>query len=108
MQELIDCIRSLASRDLHRGLAALYAYESQVPGVAAAKIDGLARWYGIADARSIGFFRVHLDADVVHAETGRQLLARNCTSSSETAEAVDAASRTLSALYSFLDSVSAN
>ena len=25
MQELIDCIRSLASRDLHRGLAALYS-----------------------------------------------------------------------------------
>src|SRR5687768_10712990 len=43
---LIATIKSLA-RDgkLHEGLAALYAYESQVPAVAKAKIEGLAKWY---------------------------------------------------------------
>src|SRR5829696_2273640 len=60
---LIDCLHSLALKgELHEGLAALYAYESQVPGVAAAKIDGLAKWYGIERARDIAFFAVHMTA----------------------------------------------
>ena len=42
-RELIDSMRTLArSEKLHEGLAALYAYESQIPAVAKAKIDGLA------------------------------------------------------------------
>ncbi|HUP45405.1 MAG TPA: CADD family putative folate metabolism protein [Thermoanaerobaculia bacterium] len=106
---LIDCMRSL-SRDgeLHEGLAALYAYESQVPGVAAAKIDGLARWYGISDARSIGFFSVHLEADVAHSETSRALLRRLCDDEASSAAARSAGARTTAALYGFLDSVTAN
>ena len=44
---LIDSMRTFArSESLHEGLAALYAYESQIPAVAKAKIDGLAAWYG--------------------------------------------------------------
>src|SRR3954471_24191333 len=41
--DLIDSMRTLArSEKLHEGLAALYAYESQIPAVAKTKIDGLA------------------------------------------------------------------
>jgi len=109
VRDLVGCARSLAgSGKLHEGLAALYAYESQVPGVAAAKIDGLAKWYGIDDPRAIGFFSVHLAADVAHAETGRALLGRECQSREQADAAVGAASQMLSALYAFLDSVSAN
>ena len=108
-RELIACIRSLARNgDLHEGLAALYAYESQVPAVAAAKIAGLAQWYGIDDPRSIGFFSVHMSADVEHSATSRQLLDRLCDRDEKTAAARDAGSRTLDALYGFLDSVTAN
>jgi len=98
---LIGCMHSLA-RDgaLHEGLAALYSYESQVPDVAKAKIDGLAKWYGV-DAPA--FFTVHMDADVAHSQTSRDLLNRLCDSPSKTAEARAASSRTLSALYGFLD-----
>jgi len=98
---LIGCMHSLA-RDggLHEGLAALYSYESQVPDVAKAKIDGLAKWYGV---EAPAFFTVHMDADVAHSQTSRDLLNRLCDSSSKTAEARAASSRTLSALYGFLD-----
>lgn len=103
---LIHCMRSLA-RDgqLYEGLAALYSYESQVPGVASAKIDGLAKWYGIADERSIGFFSVHLEADVAHSETSRDLLRTLCDDDSKRAAARQASARTTTALYGFLDSV---
>ena len=65
-------------RSLHEGLAALYAYESQIPAVAKAKIDGLAAWYGITEPRDVAFFSVHMTADVEHAGTARMLLEQFC------------------------------
>jgi pyrroloquinoline-quinone synthase len=53
------------------GLTALYAYESQIPAVAKTKIAGLEQFYGIADDRSLAFFRVHQQADVVHSQMTR-------------------------------------
>lgn len=105
---LIGTMKSLAAEGaLHKGLAALYAYESQVPAVAKAKIDGLAKWYGIGSARDIAFFAVHMDADVVHAQTSRELLNRLCDSDAKRQEAEAATKQTLDALYGFLDRVTA-
>src|SRR5260370_33689554 len=59
------------------GLAALYAYESQIPAVATAKIDGLKRFYGITDERGPSFFAVHEKADVWPAPAGADLIARH-------------------------------
>jgi len=108
-RNLIDTMRSLAREGaLHEGLAALYAYESQIPAVAKAKIDGLAKWYGIAAERDIAFFSVHMDADVVHSQTSRDILRNLCDTPEKSAAAEDATQRTLDALYGFLDSVTAN
>lgn len=103
---LIDCVkRSCLDGKLHEGLAALYAYESQVPAVAEAKIAGLARWYAIQEPRDVAFFAVHIDADVAHSATSRQLLEGLCGDDDSRAAAEASAARTLDALYGFLDSV---
>lgn len=106
---LCATMKSLA-RDgaLHEGLAALYAYESQIPAVAKAKIEGLAKNYGISSERDVAFFRVHMDADVVHSQTSRELLRGLCSDEEKSLQAERAAGRTLEALYGFLDSVTAN
>lgn len=102
---LIDCMRSLAREGtLHEGLAALYAYESQVPAVAKAKIAGLAQFYSM-DAPQ--FFSVHEEADVHHSATSRELLNRLCDDDAKVAQAENATTRVLDALYGFLDSVTA-
>lgn len=106
-RRLIDTIKVRASSSVHEGLAALYAYESQVPAVAQAKIDGLARFYSIADERSVSFFTVHLAADVEHARTSESLLKRLCTGDAEARAASEAAEATVDALYGFLDGVMA-
>src|SRR5204862_4522758 len=107
-RHLIATMRSLAREGaLHEGLAALYAYESQIPDVAKAKIEGLAKWYGIQKDRDIAFFAVHMDADVAHSQTSREILRDLCDDESKTNAADSAASRTLDALYGFLDSVTA-
>jgi pyrroloquinoline-quinone synthase len=107
-RHLIGTMKSLA-RDgaLHEGLAALYSYESQIPAVAKAKIDGLAKWYGISSDRDVAFFSVHMDADVAHSETSRAILRDLCDTPEKSRQADEASSRTLDALYGFLDSVTA-
>jgi pyrroloquinoline-quinone synthase len=85
------------------GLAALYAYESQIPAVATAKIDGLRRFYGITDERGLAFFTVHERADVWHASIGAELLARHCATDHDRELAVNAGGRALGALWSLLD-----
>jgi pyrroloquinoline-quinone synthase len=102
-RNLIATMKSLAREGaLHEGLAALYAYESQIPGVAKAKIEGLAKWY---DVDEVTFFTVHMDADVVHSATSRDLLTRLCDDDAKCEEAREAVGSTLDALYGFLDSV---
>ena len=108
-RSLIGCLRSLArDGELHEGLAGLYAYESQIPEVAKAKIAGLAQWYGVSDPREVSFFSVHETADVVHSEVSRSLLSSLCDSEQKCEAAVGAVSRVTNALYSFLDSVTVN
>jgi len=107
-RHLIATMKSLAREGaLHEGLAALYAYESQIPAVAKAKIEGLAKWYGISGDRDIAFFSVHMDADVAHSQTSRDILRDLCDDDAKVAAADTAASRTLDALYGFLDGVTA-
>ncbi len=57
------------------GLAALYAYESQIPSFAESKIKGLQSFYGINTPRSLEYFRVHIEADREHSRVERELLA---------------------------------
>jgi pyrroloquinoline-quinone synthase len=102
---LIASMRSLAREGaLHEGLAGLYAYESQVPAVAKAKIAGLKQFY---DMDAPAFFSVHEEADVHHSATSRELLNRLCDSDEKVAQAETATGRVLDALYGFLDSVTA-
>jgi len=102
-QALIDAFRTLSRRSYAAGLGALYAYESQLPGVASTKIEGLERNYGIDESRTIHFFRVHEAADVEHSAVCRDLL--NRLSPEERGEAVAAGAELAQALWGFLDGV---
>jgi pyrroloquinoline-quinone synthase len=58
------------------GLAALYAYESQIPEVAEAKIAGLKKFYQVSNPRTLVYFEVHVQADQEHSAVERALLER--------------------------------
>ena len=102
-EALIGTFRRLAGRSYASGLGALYAYESQFPGVASAKIEGLVGRYGIADEETLRFFRVHESADVEHSRVCRELLDR--LPDSEREEAVAAGEELAQALWNFLSGV---
>jgi pyrroloquinoline-quinone synthase len=100
---LIDTFRRLSRRSYASGLGALYAYESQFPAVASAKIEGLIDRYGIDDEETLRFFRVHESADVEHSSVCRALLDR--LPEDEKAEAVAAGEELAGALWDFLSGV---
>jgi pyrroloquinoline-quinone synthase len=85
------------------GLAALYAYESQVPAVAQSKIDGLKLHYGIDGEDALAFFNVHLEVDERHAEVARALL--EGAPEDERERAIEAAADAMQALNTLLDGV---
>src|SRR5437764_2759488 len=104
-QALIDTFRRLSRQSYASGLGALYAYESQFPAVASAKIEGLIDRYGISDEETLRFFRVHESADVEHSAVCRSLLDR--LPEAERAEAVVAGEELAAALWNFLSGVEA-
>jgi len=72
---LIDTFQSVC-RDgsTAEGLAALYAYESQIPAICESKIDGLKKHYGFNDPEHYRYFSVHLEADREHSAAEREML----------------------------------
>lgn len=102
-QELIDTFRRLSQKSYAAGLGALYAYESQFPGVAKAKIEGLEERYGVSDEKTLRFFKVHEVADVEHSAVCRDLLER--LPEAERDEAAAAGEELAGALWSFLSGV---
>ena len=88
-------------------LAAFYAYESQVPRVAAEKARGLREMYG-ADQKTCGYFTLHTTADVYHSNVWRNQLERMVEDNPAAEQrALDAAENAAKALWNALDGIEA-
>jgi pyrroloquinoline-quinone synthase len=87
------------------GLAALYAYESQIPEVSKTKREGLGAFYGIVDEDATRFFSVHEEADVWHRQVEREALGRVADTPEAREKALAAARRCCDALNRALDGV---
>lgn len=86
------------------GVAALYAYESQIPAICVSKIEGLKTYYGMQNPKSWEYFRVHIDADEEHAVQERGLL-RIYVNPDNAATVQHAVQRVLDTLWNFLTSL---
>jgi pyrroloquinoline-quinone synthase len=85
------------------GVAAVYAYERQVPAVARVKVDGLKARYDVHDPRTLAFFEVHSTLDEEHAAAERAIIADHGVGHEDEVLAVTSAA--LDAWWSFLDAV---
>lgn len=103
--QLVETFRTICrDRSTVEGLAALYAYESQIPAVAESKINGLTTFYGINDSKALAYFRVHVEADREHAAIERKLL-EDCVAESNFAAVHESVSAVLEALWEMLSGV---
>jgi pyrroloquinoline-quinone synthase len=96
---MVNKFYELAQRDWRDGLCALYAYESQVPEVSTSKIDGLKKFYGITDEKTLEFFTAHQAYDVGHAAQVASLIERYV----EPERAAVATREAADVLWGFLD-----
>ena len=87
------------------GLAALYAYEAQIPAVATTKIEGLTRFYGVTSDEGLSFFRVHQKADRVHSAVTRAAMKKLCSDAPSRERALGAAAEATRSLNLLLDGV---
>jgi pyrroloquinoline-quinone synthase len=87
-------------------VAAFYAYESQVPRVAAAKEKGLKELYG-ADRQTCAYFTLHKTADVHHAGVWRELLEHELEAGTDPQAMLRSAEDAAHALWKALDTIEA-
>ena len=107
--EVADAIaefrRTTREGSVAEGLAALYAYESQIPEVSKTKREGLREFYGIEEGDATRFFSVHETADVWHRQVERDALGRVADTPEARERALEAARRCCDALRRALDGV---
>ncbi len=104
-KNLIDTFRSVCrDESTTDGLAALYAYESQIPAICESKIDGLKKHYAFANPEHYEYFSIHLEADKEHSATEREMLSAQIDDSN--ADRIDkSVNRVLDALWEMLSGV---
>lgn len=86
------------------GIAALYAYESQIPPICVSKIKGLKQHYGMKNPEDWHYFSVHIEADKEHAAVERQLLGKNVNEQNK-ASISESTDEVLDSLWNFLSSL---
>lgn len=105
-KEAIASLRSLTRDGSYlEGVAALYAYEWQIPEVAKVKIDGLRKFYDINDETALSFFTVHQEADIYHSAGERNILEQHAVTGHDQHACVEAAKRSSHAMLRLLDGV---
>lgn len=103
IEELVTTFYRLSkSEQYHVGLAALYCYESMQPEISETKKDGLQKFYGIEDEKTLKFFTVHMHADKWHREVVRNLLVELSDTKEKQEEILAAIDSSLLALNNFL------
>jgi len=104
-QAVVATFREICGdRTVAEAVAALYAYEAQVPEIAGTKIDGLRKFYGVEKPTALAYFAVHEEADKAHREAWRNWLNEHSDASSND-EVVATANEALTALWGALDAV---
>jgi pyrroloquinoline-quinone synthase len=101
--EAVAKLMGLAGLPFEEAVAAMYAYEMELPKISRSKIDGLKKFYGMDSEDATKYFEIHQEADVRHAQVWREILQRI---PSERHDAViNAAIKSLQAQNNLLDSV---
>ena len=67
-------LTELANGSFEEAVAAMYAYEMELPKISRSKIDGLKKFYSMDSEDATKYFEIHEEADVRHAQIWRQIL----------------------------------
>ena len=102
----VSTLFQLTERSLEEAVAAMYAYEKELPKISRSKIDGLKKFYGVQSNEATKYLEIHEEVDVRHSEVWKNILKTIPEEKQE--RALNAAISSLEAQNKLLDSVQKN
>ncbi len=99
----VEKMMDLSRASYEEAVAAMYAYEMELPQISRSKIDGLKKFYGMDSGDATKYFEIHEEADVRHAQVWREILQKLPADRQEAA--INAAVESLKAQNMLLDLV---
>ncbi len=105
-ESFVNHFKSTTSKGgIAEGIAALYAYESQIPKVSEEKINGLVNFYGVDTESGLEYFNVHMKADIEHSQAERELIMKYANDDETQQKVMEAVDRTLDAYWNMLTGI---
>ena len=102
----VSSLSQLTERSLEEAVAAMYAYEKELPKISKSKIDGLKKFYGVQSNEATKYLEIHEEVDLRHSEVWKNILKTIPEEKQECA--LNAAISSLEAQNKLLDSVHKN
>jgi pyrroloquinoline-quinone synthase len=99
----VSTLSQLTERSLEEAVAAMYAYEKELPKISRSKIDGLKKFYGVQSNDATKYLEIHEEVDLRHSEVWKNILKTIPEEKQE--RALNAAISSLEAQNKLLDSV---
>jgi pyrroloquinoline-quinone synthase len=99
----VSTLSQLTERSLEEAVAAMYAYEKELPKISKSKIDGLKKFYGVQSNEATKYLEIHEEVDLRHSEVWKNILKTIPEDKQECA--LNAAISSLEAQNKLLDSV---
>lgn len=99
----VSALSQLTERSLEEAVAAMYAYEKELPKISKSKIDGLKKFYGVQSNEATKYLEIHEEVDLRHSEVWKNILKTIPEEKQECA--LNAAISSLEAQNKLLDSV---
>jgi len=73
--DAVTALTHITTLSLQEAVAAMYAYEMELPKISRLKIEGLTKFYGMSSGTdATGYFEIHEEADIRHALVWRNIL----------------------------------
>lgn len=88
--------------NLESGAVAMYAFEKEIPKISHTKLEGMEKFYSITSDEATEYFRLHMEADIRHAQTWRGII--DAIPEERHDEMISVAEKSLSAQNHLLDS----
>lgn len=102
-KKAIDNLLEISASSFEECVAALYAFEKELPKISETKLEGLQKFYGITDSESNEYFRIHKEIDVYHSKVWETIIKE--TSEDKRDKILNAVKTSLDAQNMLLDSV---
>ena len=73
-KQSVDELLKLSQSSFEESVAALYAFEKELPKISETKLEGLEKYYGITDVKSNEYFKIHKEVDIYHSKVWENII----------------------------------